>query len=323
MTFFAKAPGKCILFGEHSVVHGYPAIATAIGRYSKCEIQSNENANIRLILKNYNHSISARSLSELNEKIEPRYRQFANCLTLLNKRHGISFNGITFTLSSELFPSAGLGSSASASVSFIGAIGGHFDLKLNDSKISDLAFKMEREVHGTPSGIDNTICTFGKTLRYQKDQFKQIPVHSHLKLMVTYTNMIHETKKAIQRINTLKNRNPKLIEEIFKAINLIVNQAEMELIKGNIKKLGALLNKNQQYLEKMNVSNDTISEVISIASANGALGSKLTGAGLGGCVISIAPEKDLGNLSKLMNQKGYSSFITSINKGGVQLGKSG
>jgi hydroxymethylglutaryl-CoA reductase len=177
---------------------------------------------------------------------------------------------------------------------------------------------MEKVVHGTPSGIDNTVCTYGNAIFFQEGKFQNIEVPDNLKILITYTNMKHDTKLAIEQLRNLKKKESEFCQLIFDRIGFYTETAELELINGNLNEIGSIMNINQKLLAALNLSNDAISEIIDIALRNGAYGSKLTGAGLGGCVISICSADILEEISKILDLKGYKSLIATIDKEGVQ-----
>lgn len=314
----ATAPGKCILFGEHVVVYGYPAIAAAISLYSSCKIEPSSTTN-QLDFKNYNQSFEFLSIDDLILKIPSRFKQISECLKIFNKKFNVSFNGIKITINSSLFPSSGLGSSASIAVALVAALNTFYKLNLTRETISEIAFEMEKIIHGTPSGIDNTTCTFGNLLFYQKGKHRFLKVPLELNLLITYTNIEHNTKQAIEIVRKKKDDNPDDIEEIFKNFEKVILSGEKALQNGDAKEIGLLMSDNQALLDTIGISNDIINKIIDIALKHGAYGSKLTGAGLGGCVISIGSKKKLEKISKILSKKGYESFITTIDREGVKI----
>lgn len=315
----SSAPGKCILFGEHAVVYGYPAIAMALSLNSTCSIEEIEENKIEIILKNYNQSFISSNLEDFLSKIPPQFNQIGYCLKIINNRFNTKFKKIRIIISSSLFPSSGLGSSASISAALIMAINEFYDLYLQKEEISKIAYEMEKIVHGTPSGIDNTICTFGNMIFFQKGKYHFIEIPNDFLILITYTNVKHNTKEAIEQLRKLKNEQPVLCDLILERIGTYTEIAELELINGNLIEIGNLMNSNQKLLASLNLSNEVINEILKISFENGAFGSKLTGAGLGGCVISVGDKTTLKNLSSVLNNKGFKSLLSRIDKEGVRI----
>ena len=85
--------------------------------------------------------------------------------------------------------------------------------------------------------------------------------------------------------------------------------------KENWKKVGALMNKNQELLEKLTVSGKELEEIIAAARAAGAYGAKLTGTGRGGLVICLTPGKELQDrVAKAIEKEGYKTIKTVVGK---------
>jgi mevalonate kinase len=318
----ASAPGKIILLGEHAVVYGYPAIALAISISSKCEIQEIVNGGIQIVFKNFNQAFDFSNINDLILNLPTNYNQIRFLLINFKERFNIDLNKIKITFTSLLFPNSGLGSSAAIAVALISALNEYYNLNLEKKEISKYAFDMEKIVHGSPSGIDNTICTYGNMIFYQTGNFRFIKIPYELKFLVTYTNIEHNTKMAIDQIRLLQQKDPKKVEETFAKIGEITKEVENELIanKGpNFAYIGKLMNRNQNLLSFLKVSNSNISEITNLALKLGAYGSKLTGAGLGGCVITLGKDEVLSKLLTLLKQKGYTSFIANMDREGVKI----
>ncbi len=249
------------------------------------------------------------------------FPQFFYLFKILNEKYQIKFEGLKITLKSSIIPSSGLGSSASTAVALIGAFNVYFELGLTKEQISLLAYESEKLKHGSPSGIDNTICTFGNVIYFRDKVFHSIKVAKPLELLITYTNIPHDTKRVIEKVKRFKIENSKRSDQIFQNIGMISEKAESYLEKGDIRGTGDLMCQNQNLLAELGVSNKTIEEINTIATKNGASGSKLTGAGLGGCVITLGNREILINLRKVFNKMGYNSFISELEGEGVKIEK--
>ena len=125
----ASAPGKCILFGEHAVVYGYPALAIAIDIFSSCQISEREQHGISLILKNYEHTFNFSNINDLLDNIPPKFSQIALGLKLISKKYKILIKKIEIKIQSDLWPESGLGSSASSSIALLGALNKFYNLR--------------------------------------------------------------------------------------------------------------------------------------------------------------------------------------------------
>lgn len=313
----ATAPGKVILFGEHSVVYGYPAISMGISLLSKCNIWRIDSNKIVIELTDFNKHFEFKDLNQCLSELPNEFKQIKKGIELINNKMTEDIKNIKIELRSSILIGSGLGSSASTAVALIAAFSKFYELGMDNEKISQLAYEMEKIIHGTPSGIDNTTCTYGNLLYFQNKKYHIIDNLKDLEVLITYTGISHKTSIAIDQIRNLRKQFPDLTHKILNNMGEIAESAEQELKSGNLENLGYLMNINQGLLASLGISNHIIAEINDIALENGAFGSKLTGAGLGGCVISIG--NDLENLSHILNEKGFKTFLVNINPHGVKI----
>jgi mevalonate kinase len=315
------APGKSILFGEHAVVYGYPAIAISLNRGSRCRISETKKNKLVIKFENYNQTFRAKNIEELGKVLPYKYKQLLKAFKIVIKRYNIQLKNLEISLSSTLFPGAGLGSSASIAASLIKALSCFYELGLRKGEINSLAYELEKIVHGTPSGIDNTICTHGNAIYFKDGKFDFIEIPPKVMFLITYTNIEHDTKEAINRIKKLRDTNPKQTQNYLKEIGHITNKARVALNNKNFPMIGKLMNLNQHYLSKLQISNEVIDNIRDISLKNGAFGSKLTGAGLGGCVITLGDEASLITIASVLKKEGFKNFIARNDKKGVRCEK--
>ncbi len=318
MRVTSKVPGKCILFGEHAVVYGFPSISMAIPLNSTCIVEENKLNSIELNFKTINKKYEGSNLVDIEQKIPSNYSQFILGLNSLGNKFDIEIKDIRIELSSDIIPNAGLGSSASTSIALISAVSEFYGLNLKKADIFNFALEMEKITHGNPSGIDHTTCLYGNILFYQKGKpFHIVYPPDDFQVLITYTNQEHDTKEVISNVKRLKDEKSHLFDSIVDKIGFYTEIAELELVSGNYEEVGKLMNFNQDLLSQLNVSNETIDKINEIALKNGAYGSKLTGAGLGGCVITLGEEKELKKIAKIFKSQGYWNFLTTQDKNGA------
>ena len=315
-TIEYTAPGKIILFGEHAVVYKHPAIAAAINLRAKCSIYA--KSKLPSIL----------SVPDLfpQKSFELDYSDFPAEISAL-KFIIDSFNKETkpeksfkAEISSQIPPSVGLGSSAAVSVSLIASLTEFFDTKLNLNNIRELAHESEKITHGFPSGIDTAVSTYGGGIIFNEGKIERIPIKlSSAHLVVINSLIARNTKDLVEKVRNLHIQDSDFVEGIFNDINGIVEDAKVALKKKDLNKIGELMSLNQILLNKLGVSHKIINEIIEILEKNKALGSKLTGAGGGGCVISIFDDYNKArNILDIMNEKGFRAFISNFSKEGVK-----
>ncbi len=307
----ASSPGKVILFGEHAVVYGFPAIAVPVFNVkSNVYISPNpkgEPDNIYINAPDINLHCNVDELTEDN----PTRR-----LILEIKEHlGIkSFPAFNLRIISKIPIAAGLGSGASISISIIRAITGFLGVKIDDKDVSNLAYEIEKIYHGTPSGIDNTVITYQKPIYFIKGKpFQIIRIKKPLTLIIADSGIKSLTSEVVAELRKRYEKNTIEIQEQFTAIGKISDEARRCLSNGNLIKLGTLMNQNHKVLASLDVSNSTLDRLVSTALSGGALGAKLSGAGKGGNMIALVDKKAAQSIASDLIQAGaVNTIITDI-----------
>ena len=310
-----SAPGKVILFGEHSVVYGYPAVASAIGLRAKCSILSTSSEQNSIVAPNL---ISDRKIF-LNNKIPSSLRSLEFIVQQILKKAEIPKN-FEAKIISDLPISSGLGSSAAVSVSLAASLFYFQELDYNIEEVSKVAYAAEQIIHGTPSGIDNTISTFGGSIRFEKGSIIQIPINlSSFHFIMVNSLIQRDTKLQVYAVQKRYDKHPNQVSQIFEDIGAIAQESIKYLKDGDLERVGYLMNENQILLEKLGVGHKQIEKIIKILKEQKAIGCKLTGAGGGGCVIGLFDNvKNINKAIEAMQKEGYQAFITEISTQGVR-----
>ena len=174
----AKACGKIILFGEHSVVYNKIGIALPILNYFT-EVTAHKSEDFSCCGDRVYNDIEKEKLNKLVEFVFSK-------LDLSKKVH--------IHIESNLPVSSGLGSSASLSVALIRELDDFFSLKLSKEKINDIAYECEKIFHGNPSGIDNTVINYQKPVFF-KNKYQIIKIKKPLYFVIANTGKKPQTKK--------------------------------------------------------------------------------------------------------------------------------
>ena len=213
----------------------------------------------------------------------------------------------------------GLGSSAALIVSITRELNDHYKLGLNNERVNEIAFKAEHVFHGNPSGIDNTASTyksllwFEKNLSGGKNKIELLKAKKPLLVVIGNTKLIHDTGQTVREVRERKEKNPKKFEQIFEKAKALVLEGKKELLSGNEKRIGELLNENHKLLQEIGVSSKELDAMCKSALDNGALGAKLTGAGMGGCMFALCKDKKMQEkIKKEFDKLGFEGFITQV-----------
>jgi len=291
-TVTASAPGKVILFGEHAVVYGRPAIAVPVQQVqAKVEITANpagKAGTVRL-------QAPAVGLDSLVTEL-PADQPLVYALQLLLahlKRSQLP--ACTIRVTSTIPVAAGLGSGAAVTVALLRAVAAFLHTPLPDEVLSCLAFQVEKIHHGTPSGIDNTVVTWGKAVYFIKGQSPQsFAVGAPFTLVIGDTGIPSPTSRMVAEVRSRWQAQPQRYEAIFDEIGSISQQARQWIENGAPEKLGSLMLRNHELLKSLLVSSPELERLVQAALQAGAWGAKLSGAGGGGNMIALvtAPQAD-------------------------------
>ncbi|PWA87981.1 GHMP kinase, ATP-binding, conserved site-containing protein [Artemisia annua] len=251
----------------------------------------------------------------------------------------------TVSVSSELPLGSGLGSSAAFCVSISGAL-----LALSDSSKVDFsregwvsfgekdqllankwAFEGEKIIHGKPSGIDNTVSTYGNLIKFKSGTLTCIKSNMTLKMLITNTKVGRNTKALVAGVSERKNRHPDAMTSVFTAVDSISNELASIIQSSSDddltaltkeQKVAELMEMNQGLLKCMGVSHASI-EMVLRTTLKYKLTSKLTGAGGGGCVLTLLPAllsaAVIDEVIEELEQCGFQCLIADIGGNGLEI----
>jgi mevalonate kinase len=324
MGVTASAPAKIILFGEHFVVYGEPAIVLAIDKRAtaKAEIANDERLHIQSVnlklsgcFRDGKFRVEQGSHKEAKLKFEPLKLAVEEVLEVYGENVGLDIE-----VSSAVPVAAGLGSSAAVAAAVTAAVGALLNVKMSKEDIFRISYEAEKIVHGTPSGIDPAISTFGGTLLFQMDTgFKPLDVETDVSLIVGHTGVERSTRVQVEKVRSIKNKYRRVIEPIMRSGREIVLRAIEAFKHNDLETLGDLMNINHALLCGLGVSEESLDRLINAARKAGALGAKLTGAGGGGCMIALTVDESLAQVLEAIQRGGGNPFIARKTDEGVKI----
>ncbi|MCX8158428.1 MAG: mevalonate kinase [Candidatus Diapherotrites archaeon] len=302
--------GKIILFGEHFVIYGLPAIAASIDL----------KTDVDLI---FDPSLTDIKLSGVfnNEKAKEITNAILNNL-------GIKERSLFFNVKTNIPVASGLGSSAALSVAIARAINNTFMLGLSDKDICKASYEGEKVAHGNPSGVDNTVATyrgiilFERGERFEDNKIDPITIDYSIDIIIGNTGIKGNTKEVVMSVKKWLDDNPERAKSIFDEVKEIVLEAKESLKNKNLIKLGSLMNKNHSLLKEVGASCKELELLCETALEAGALGAKLVGSGGGGCMIALPKDKKNANeIVECFKELGFEAIITKIG-GNVEISSS-
>jgi mevalonate kinase len=209
---------------------------------------------------------------------------------------------LRITVKSTIPIASGLGSGAAMAAAVIRALARHLGLMhlARDERVSDLTYQVEKLLHGTPSGIDNTVVAHEKTIYFirqePKNQIETLTVAQPLRILVGDTGVASATKSVVGDVRRQWQADPERFERIFDGCGRIAALARRAIEEGAVRELGQLMTDNQALLREMTVSALELDRLVASAMSAGALGAKLSGAGRGGnmiALVTVASEEDV------------------------------
>jgi len=324
MGVVASAPAKVILFGEHFVVYGEPAIVLAIDKRAYATVENRKDNRLYLRSTNLNlagyfehgaFKIEQGDLKEARARFEPVKLAVDKILEKCGKNVGLDIE-----ISSSVPVAAGLGSSAAVAAAVAAAVGALLEVNLAKEDILRIAFEAEKTVHGTPSGIDPAVSTFGGTLLFQMDTgFKPLEVNMDIPLVIGNTGVERSTRLQVEKVRNVKEKYSRIMDNVMHAAREIVLRAVDAMKERDLDTLGELMNMNHALLYGVGVSDESLEWLINAARKAGALGAKLTGAGGGGCMIALAKSEKLEQILEAIQNAGGRPFIARKTDEGVKI----
>jgi mevalonate kinase len=328
----ASAPAKVILFGEHFVVYGSPAILAAINKRISVDARTIIHDENKIVIRSdigvageYHKNGEFNALeggSKAKAVLDPLYGAIRQVLLMRNKKKKKKKKniGIEIGISSRVPPGIGLGSSAASCVATVAAVDSLFQKNPSRQKVCELAIESERLIHKRTSGADCYVSTFGGLMQYygKSTSFKNIETKRSLSLVVASTGIKHSTSDLVAGVKRFKDTNRILFESLSKQASDICLQACTAIESGKCDKIGELMNENQIILQQIGISHHKVRDIIDICSKAGAMGAKITGAGGGGAVIALAASKqESTKIASHVKAAGYQSFEVEIDYKGL------
>ena len=274
-----KSHSKIILIGEHSVVYGYPAIAIPL---KKIEIEC---------------AIEEAKSNFFYDETDTLSVAIFTALKYLKKENA----KIKYKITSQIPQKRGMGSSAAVSIAAIRAIFNYFGENLKDELLEKLVNTAEIVAHKTPSGLDAKTCLSDKAIRFVKNKgFSYIDLNLDAYLVIADTGIYGNTGEAIQNVKNLGDKAElslkklgRLTDEMTRILTGNIENKEEKIRREKISKIGEIMTAANTELGKLNITIEKTELFVKTAIENGAAGAKISGGGLGGCVIALAENLEI------------------------------
>ncbi|MFW9782686.1 MAG: mevalonate kinase, partial [Candidatus Heimdallarchaeota archaeon] len=268
---------------------GKPVIGMAINLMMSVSYEERNNGMIEF----YSHNTKERVSFKLGES-PPQNIDLAYWSVLYERLKIHMKKGFYLDVTSEIPIGAGLSTSAALSIGFIKAINQALELNLTTKQIAELAYLGENHDLGIQCGrLDQYTEAYGGVVFIRTDENPSVEPLNIDELPIVVGDSMEERKASLilNRIKKQINEKDPKILNAFKIIEDCVYQAKNALIRKDFKKLGALMDIQQEQENVIEADTKKIVNLCKAAKNAGALGAKQMGAGGGGCMVAIAPGK--------------------------------
>ncbi len=226
--------------------------------------------------------------------------------------------GLEITIDSDIPIGVGLGSSSACCVAAAASISELFN-KLSSEEILNLSIEAEKKIFPNTSGADCTVCTYGGMIEYdQSSGTRKIESTFQINLVIANSMIPHSTKNSVERVSKFKENDEERFSQLCDLENGLIDEVITAMKNNDSTTLGLKMSENQKYLEEIQISNDTLRNMINSLNQI-SLGSKITGAGDGGCIIALVQDDNMDKVPALLG-KDKECFSAKIDTKGVVWG---
>jgi mevalonate kinase len=304
----ASAPGKIILFGEHAVVYGRPALAVPVTQvHADVDVVDSPRSGIWIEAPDVNLHAELNTLPS-DHPIASVIHNFL-FLSRLSR-----FPNLEIKIVSTIPVASGLGSGAAVTVALTRALVAHLNHAMTEEEVNAFAYEIEKLHHGTPSGIDNTVVTYARPVYFVKEQpIETFKVGKPFTIVIADTGIFAPTKESVADVRRLWMNDRSRWETVFDKIGEISFTARRAIEAGKPELLGDLMNENHAVLKALTVSSPELDQLVEAALNAGALGAKLSGGGRGGNIIALVEPEEAEAISLALKEaRAKNTIITQV-----------
>ncbi len=315
-TIHAHASAKLIIAGEHAVVYQRPALAVPLPdiRVTVQITAGQPQTGCQLHMPDIQRS------ARLGTDTDPLLELLSDILSAWQ----LSPPDIIITVQSDIPIASGMGSGAAVATALVRACAIWVGRILTPDEVAVLVFRSEQRLHGTPSGIDNTVIAYDQPIHFcrrgpladgsaQPPLMYPLTIAAPVTIVIADTGVRSPTHLAVSGVRTRRSANPAHYDALFDAIGAVTSLAQAALASGDIALLGMAARQNQSLLAAIGVSTPLIDALVNAANTAGAYGTKISGAGVGGIIMAVvAPDKRAAVADALRNAGARTVMSTNI-----------
>lgn len=296
-----RAHAKAILLGEHAVVYGTPALALPIP-----QLTATASAGWSTHTSDAQGDLSFTMTGSASRAVITRASDGLRQLTTAFKaRMGVvGTPHLDVILDGAIPPGRGLGSSAANSRAIVLALADLFGRELSDEVAFDLVQTAENMTHGRASGVDAMTVGAAAPLLFQAGQARELSIGCDGLFIIADSGTGGSTKEAVELLRAGFQRTAGAEERFLGRASQLIEEATQALAEGEPKELGARLTDYHGLLRDAGLSTDRIDAMVEAALTAGSLGAKITGGGLGGCVLAMTQPEQAREVARRLHEAG-------------------
>lgn len=279
--YSAKAPGSFMLLGEHAVLRGKFAVVCAANQWITITLTPHSSHYIEIIspvLGEYKTDIK-------NLIIQPPFQFILGAL--IHFKHLIT-SGCSLYIESEFSHQIGLGSSAAVTVATIAVLSQWLNQDLSKQELFLKARQVIRDVQGLGSGADIAASIYGGVIAYRSEpvHIEKLPLIDALHLI--YCGYKTPTQEVVSIINNQYKNYPEFYDHLFECIGSLSQQAVQFIKEKKWNHLGSLMKIHHSLQKALGTSDPVIDDIVyHLDQEPEVVGSKISGSGLGDCVVAL------------------------------------
>lgn len=277
------ASGKAILFGEHAVVYGHPAIALPL-RDLRVRAEAEPLPERRLLRS----ALYTGALDRAPDRLASTARAVEATMSAV----GAADAGVQVSVESDLPAERGVGSSAAVSAAIVQAVAAAFGRELDAGERHHLIQIAERAAHTSPSGLDARTVVADRPVWFQDGSAHDLDVAAPLWFVIADSGVRGRTREAVGAVRSLRDGDPEGVGRRLDRLGDLAREGRAALATNDPAAIGAGMDEAHALLGELGVGDKALDGLASDARAHGALGAKLTGGGRGGCVLVLAGGPD-------------------------------
>lgn len=295
-----RAHAKAILLGEHAVVYGAAALAVPIPQLTATASAgwSPAGEGEGELSFTMTGSASRAVVTQASDGLRELTAAFKDRMGVAGDPH------LDVILDGAIPAGRGLGSSAANSRAIVLALAELFGRELSGEAAFELVQTAENMAHGRASGVDAMAVGASAPLAFQAGRARELSIGCDGLFIVADSGQAGSTKEAVELLREGFGRRPGAREKFLGQAAELVGGAERALAEGWPEELGSRMTEYHRLLREAGLSTERIEAMVTAALAAGGLGAKITGGGLGGCVIALTRPEEASRVTRRLHEAG-------------------